>query len=493
MGTTKMASTSAALEGLPKQFVVAMKTLFEVMDDRKSGYVKLSDLETFWSEEGLSGLPKGVIESLRKVTPSNGLLSFERFCAGLKICLLRYQCEQLKPDVRLPERSPSAPVLDIDISGPLVPPPIHPRSPTATVRPNNAMLHSRAISLPQLAPNQHHQDEEPPPPVPVHMRKPETSTVIRERRAGIHSVYGNVQMLRNNPVSSQAPMLGPPKPPRVVQNSSPQNNVITNGALMMRTRSEINMRPSSMKDPVVAEKSQLPIASVTERAIAKAEVRTALQQWQLAQMDSEKNCVPKTVPNSASKRRETRRHTLQSGIDQSMLRRIQVMEQERQVLSNGLEAIDRAQEWFHSQLKNVQERIRSAGKSSANDYSLDVQQERLGFKMARIEEVSRQLIMLIENADRGFPVHMNLALADRNKINKPTSGNSEDPNDEEVVRSLRRLKSQNHQLTEEVGRKSERITMLEKEKSSLIRELFSARSQPPGRMNGPIPDDNTLM
>ena len=82
------------------------------------------------------------------------------------------------------------------------------------------------------------------------------------------------------------------------------------------------------------------------------------------------------------------------------------------------------------------------------DYSLDVQQERLGFKMARIEEVSRQLIMLIENADRGFPVHMNLALADRNKINKPTSGNSEDPNDEEVVRSLRRLKSQNHQLTE---------------------------------------------
>jgi hypothetical protein len=49
------------------------------------------DLENFWSEEGLAGLPKGVIESLRKVTPSSGLLSFERFCAGLKICLLRYQ------------------------------------------------------------------------------------------------------------------------------------------------------------------------------------------------------------------------------------------------------------------------------------------------------------------------------------------------------------------------------------------------------------------
>ena len=39
---TKMASTSAALEGLPKQFVVAMKTLFEIMDDKKTGFVKLT-------------------------------------------------------------------------------------------------------------------------------------------------------------------------------------------------------------------------------------------------------------------------------------------------------------------------------------------------------------------------------------------------------------------------------------------------------------------
>jgi hypothetical protein len=38
----KMASTSAALEGLPKQFVVAMKTLFEIMDDKKTGFVKLT-------------------------------------------------------------------------------------------------------------------------------------------------------------------------------------------------------------------------------------------------------------------------------------------------------------------------------------------------------------------------------------------------------------------------------------------------------------------
>lgn len=85
-------------------------------------------------------------------------------------------------------------------------------------------------------------------------------------------------------------MMGPPKPPRVVQSSAPQNNVITNGALMMRTRSEISARSTgSSKTLVIDTKNQLPVASIAERLIAKAEVRTALQQWQLAQMDSEKN------------------------------------------------------------------------------------------------------------------------------------------------------------------------------------------------------------
>jgi hypothetical protein len=33
---------SATLDGLPKQFVVAMRTLFDIMDDKRTGYVKFS-------------------------------------------------------------------------------------------------------------------------------------------------------------------------------------------------------------------------------------------------------------------------------------------------------------------------------------------------------------------------------------------------------------------------------------------------------------------
>ena len=104
-------------------------------------------------------------------------------------------------DSKIPLRSPSAPILDLENGStpPPIPPPIHPRSPTATVRPNNAMLHSRTLSMPQLVPNQQNATDDEPPPIPVHMRKPETSMAIKERRAGIHSVYGDVPLFRNTP------------------------------------------------------------------------------------------------------------------------------------------------------------------------------------------------------------------------------------------------------------------------------------------------------
>lgn len=35
-------SQSATLDGLPKQFVGAMRTLFDIMDDKGAGFVKFS-------------------------------------------------------------------------------------------------------------------------------------------------------------------------------------------------------------------------------------------------------------------------------------------------------------------------------------------------------------------------------------------------------------------------------------------------------------------
>ena len=86
MATTPHKST---LDGLPKQFVNSLRVLFDILDEQKQGFIRLADIENRWQEGTVEGLPKGVIEALRKITPQSGKLSFERFVAGLKIALLR--------------------------------------------------------------------------------------------------------------------------------------------------------------------------------------------------------------------------------------------------------------------------------------------------------------------------------------------------------------------------------------------------------------------
>lgn len=76
-------SGSSPLENLPKKFVSSMRTLFDMMDDTRTGFVRLSDIEARWQDDGSKGLPHGVIDCLRRVTPVSGMLSFERFCAGM--------------------------------------------------------------------------------------------------------------------------------------------------------------------------------------------------------------------------------------------------------------------------------------------------------------------------------------------------------------------------------------------------------------------------
>lgn len=77
-----------SIEGLPKQFIKSLRVLFDILDEQRCGYVRLVDIESRWHEEGVKGLPSGVIEALRKVTPQNGYLSFDRFVAGLKLSML---------------------------------------------------------------------------------------------------------------------------------------------------------------------------------------------------------------------------------------------------------------------------------------------------------------------------------------------------------------------------------------------------------------------
>jgi hypothetical protein len=186
---------------------------------------------------------------------------------------------------------------------------------------------------------------------------------------------------------------------------------------------------------------------------------------------------PAVGPQKATVQRHGsgRRHTLANGIDQNMMKRMKQLEEETAMLRSGLSMVDSAKDWYMKQLAQVSDKQAMLGKVVYNDNSVEAHQERMNFQRARIAEINQHLETLVESSEKGFPIHMNLALS------TPTNKAVDNA-------SLHRLQERNRQLREEVGQKKEYITQLEMEKASLVRDLFEVRSK-----NNSGHDDTTFM
>ncbi|XP_042642912.1 suppressor APC domain-containing protein 2 [Tyto alba] len=80
-------SVPAGTEGLPRVFLQSLRTLFDILDDRRRGYVHLREIESRWRGAEARELPPGVMEGLRRAAPASGYLTFERFVLGLRAAL----------------------------------------------------------------------------------------------------------------------------------------------------------------------------------------------------------------------------------------------------------------------------------------------------------------------------------------------------------------------------------------------------------------------
>ncbi|CAD0196245.1 unnamed protein product [Chrysodeixis includens] len=420
------------MESLPKQFVSAMRTLFDIMDDKHTGYVKLTDIENRWRDDRTRGLPRGVIESLQKVASHDGLLTFERFCTGLKICLLRNQVEsssgkddRFNDDVdnmvlhaqigSQTHRPPSAPLLDVNDS------PNIEHNWMVLKNSENASQH-RTISMPQLIGRKDGLIQEPRHQVTVSISKHDAS-----RR-----VYG------------------PPKPPRLEKQTTERNE----------TKSSYKSEEETVFDN----------EEISVDKIDFEEISRAVEEQSRGLGDGRSANETQSQMRRISRRREPRRHTLHNGVDYNLLKRMKQIEQEKDVLLKGLSAVEEAREWYLKQLAEVQEKMRYAGRMGAyvEPWS-EAHQERLELLKARVLELNRQLGALAAGWRHGqLSLHMNLALP---AASLSATGTTATPNNASVLRS------QNRMLAEEVNRKNERITVLEREKSALIRELLLQRNR----------------
>ncbi|KAH8305176.1 hypothetical protein KR018_009150 [Drosophila ironensis] len=310
---------SLDMDALPKQFVLSMKKLFDILDEQQSGYVRYADIEKGWQDDGSKGLPRGVLDSLRRVTPTSGMLSFERFCAGLKLCLLRNAQQQVVTRSQ-----------DLDYGSPAVPAP----------------------------------PPKPPRQVPV---SPPTLA-----KADIRNALQNWQL---NLMADA----GKTKP-------------------MQQSRNQFEHRGSAD-----GGSSSCTSASATD--------------WSLA-------AQPMLPVKKASKRRESRRHTLQHGIDYNMLKRLKQLEEQRELLLFGLDGVEKARDWYMQQVLNVQEQIKYFGRLGTRfEQWSELQQERLNFQRARVLEANRSLQILADTWEHGCTtreLHINLALPTPSGAAKPT-------------------------------------------------------------------------
>ncbi|XP_012279475.1 suppressor APC domain-containing protein 2 isoform X2 [Orussus abietinus] len=412
------------LDGLPIQFVAAMRTLFDIMDDQNSGFVKYADIEGRWQDDGTQGLPKGVLDSLKKVTPPNGLLSFERFCTGLNMCLLQIQAEtDSKKQEGQPNRPPSAPILITDNQNK----PSWTSPNTAAIRPNNAISQQRTSSMPQLLGG----------------------------RKEVAQLESEVRICTGSKLPKT---YGPPKPPRT--------NLEGRAPSLDRNfdKSEIrtvlqNWQMGMMGD----DKDKRQLTAGNYRTDSRTLVRPTRALGDGKAVESQNNQIGLQPKKVVGRRREPRRHTLQNGIDYNMMKRMKQIEQEKDVLLQGLAAVDKAREWYLKQISSTQEKIKHLGRMGSHvEQWTEAQQERLELQRARVLEVNRHLATLISSWERGgLPLHMNLAV-----LSTPVSTQLHQD-------MLSRLKQQNHRLTEEVSKKSQRIALLEQEKDSLVRELYN--------------------
>ncbi|XP_063794554.1 suppressor APC domain-containing protein 2 [Pseudophryne corroboree] len=318
-------------QGLPRAFLHSLRTLFDLLDDGRRGYVHIQEIELRWRGADTRELPPGVLHCLRKVAPPDGYLTFDRFVLGLRTSMLNAQ--------------------------------------------NRENQQLRAPRAPARAPGKAGYPCKPQP-------------------LGVRSINGS------HPPDSRTAGCTLVGRPRTGEEAKP----------MCRSHSES-----------------------TGQGIAE-------------------QC------RHQHGRGEHRRHTITSGVDYSLLKKMKDMEHEKDLLLQGLEMVEKARDWYLQQIHAVQEQQRNLGKT---DYFCDGQYGSLSQLLPKLQEVNRCLSDLLSPCKTGMP-------------SPPVPATQLLPGQQQTVNML---KEQNRLLTKEVSDKSDRITQLEQEKSALIKQLFEARAR----------------
>ncbi|XP_072840685.2 suppressor APC domain-containing protein 2 [Pogona vitticeps] len=346
-------------EGLPRAFLQSLRTLFDILDDRRRGYVHLREIESRWLQHGppeaKGELPWGVLEGLRRAAPASGYLTFERFVLGLRSSLL-------SPEKGSPRGAATAP---------------HPAA---------------------------------------------------------------------APLSKSRGEIRGPDPERVAGR----------GGAGAASRSLEKISVEGTQDPIQSKRAATDSCGIRKAA-----------GW--SQNEGATKAAAMEARRQPRSRGEHRRHTITNGVDYSVLKQMKEVEKAKDVLLQGLELVDRAREWYHQQFHLLQEHQKQLGRSKTPG-DLLADGSHLSHLLPKLQDLNRCLSELLSLSAK--------PLSPCPPATKgPTPATTTSPPLSGPQQTINMLKEQNWLLTKEVTEKSDRITQLEQEKSTLIKQLFEARAQ----------------
>ncbi|KAK2911446.1 hypothetical protein QQF64_027181 [Cirrhinus molitorella] len=382
--------------GLPKAFLHSLRTLFDILDDGRKGYVHISEIESRWRGAEASDLPAGVLESLRRIAPQHGCLTFERFVAGLR---------------------------------------------NSMFNPENGSRSIVSNHRQQLKSQQRAGGTARPFECKVRPLGPSN---------GINTLHSR-QNGRNRPHESSAYL------DKHSDSSNYSGSSVASRGCGGLERSEC----SYLSDPIHIGQNTHQIRSIESLALESSDVQNAAENNGLPRSQSETMTGFTRSRRHTRSRDEQRRHTITNGVDYGMLKQMKELEQEKDSLLAGLDVLERAREWYQTQIHNITETQRQIGQSR---HSTEFGQSQLDVVLPKLQDVTRCLSDLLSFSGKTFP----------------STGSSSAPPAAPVPappQAIHILKEQNRLLTQEVTEKSERITQLEQEKSALIKQLFEARAR----------------
>ncbi|KAJ1352140.1 hypothetical protein KIN20_008340 [Parelaphostrongylus tenuis] len=341
---------------LHPEFIESLRILFDILDTTRSGKVRYETLCERFGELHHPQLPPTFLTCVGKVAPVDGLISFERFLAAVKLSLRN------------------------------------------TIEINNNTIY-RAQSEGRLTQNFDKR----------RIQAPAMGIKGLDRRPVICGSYSAINEPNNFRAQSAEKMNAARDTPtsNLSQLYLPTCNCSFDVEQHVTMRSKKVNTVRSQKEESRMRHAVPPSSALPRVAANRGRPQSMLSHNSLASSGLD-NVAWRNSSFSTSTTDSHRRLTISDDDTAQRVRKLEgLLKEELELVQKGMEMAQKLCEWYRARLMSLDKRKRLLGQGLVA-LETAVHEQKLNFLRAHVTELSRRIVSLMESSERGFPSHANL-------------------------------------------------------------------------------------